>query len=206
MTATPELLDPRTQLWSVTTDQYHQMIREGVLEEGEPYELLDGQIVRKDRSTTGADPMTVGHDHAWAVTNLGRLDPQFAVLGCHIRLQQPIVLPPDHEPEPDAAIVRGTLDDYRTGHPTAGDVLAVIEVADASLRRDRTTKQRIYADAGIACYILINLVERTVEVYNEPQVGHGRYGRSITLTTDQAVLFPSAGESGISIPAGDLLP
>jgi Uma2 family endonuclease len=205
-TATQELLDPRTLLWSLTTDQYHQMIRDRVLEEGEPYELLDGQIVRKDRSAKGEDPMTVGYDHAWAVTNLGQLNPRFNALGCHIRLQQPIELPPDHEPEPDAAIVRGTVDDYRGRHPSPVDVLCVIEVADASLRRDRTTKLRIYADAGIERSLIINLPQQTIEIYTQPQIGHGRYAQSTTLTLDQTVSFPTVAAQEVTLDVRNLLP
>ena len=46
--------------------------------------------------------------------------------------QQPIVLPPDGEPEPDGAIIRAAADDYRGRKPGAADVLCVIEVADAA--------------------------------------------------------------------------
>jgi Uma2 family endonuclease len=200
-----ELLDPRTRLRPLTTDQYHQMIRDGVLEEGEPYELLDGHIVRKDRSKEGEDPMTVGYDHAWVIRKLTRLGRQLEPFGYYMQVQLPITLAPDHEPEPDGAIVKGTEDDYRHRHPSAADILCVIEVADASLRRDRTTKQRIYADAGIEDYILINRPQRTIEVYTQPQVGHGRYGQSNTLTADQSFCFPAAARN-VTVRVSELLP
>jgi Uma2 family endonuclease len=93
-----------------------------------------------------------------------------------------VALPPFDEPEPDAAIVRGAIKDYRDHKPGPGDILCVIEVADASLRRDRATKQRIYADAGIAEYLIVNLPDRVIEVYTEPHKGKGRYGQLATLT------------------------
>ena len=51
------------------------------------------------------------------------------------------------EPEPDVAVVRGGIRDYRDARPTAA--LLVVEVSDDSLRRDRTTKQRPIPKAGI---------------------------------------------------------
>lgn len=201
-----ELLDERTQLISLTVKQYHQMIAGGILAEGEPFELIDGKVIHKDRSTTGEDSITVGYDHAWVVKKLAALGGKLERLGCHMQTQQPLTLPPYNEPEPDGAIIIGQIEDYRERHPKAQDVLCVIEVADASLRRDRTTKQRIYANSGIGQYVLINLPERTVEVYTEPLAGSGRYSRSETLALRQSIAFPAARGKELSVPARRLLP
>src|SRR4051794_1020260 len=96
-----ELVDERTVLLPLTVDQYHQMIDRGIVPEGEPYELLDGYVVRKDRSAAGDDPMTIGDEHAWAVMKLVRLAPKFDRLGCHLRPQLAVELPPYNRPEPD---------------------------------------------------------------------------------------------------------
>jgi Uma2 family endonuclease len=101
--------------------------------------------------------------------------------GCHLRVQQPITLLPDKEPEPDGAVVRGSEDNYRDRHPGPAEILCLIEVADSSLQFDRITKQRIYADAGIALYVIVDLMHGAVEVYREPQIGGGRYAKTETL-------------------------
>ena len=44
----------------------------------------------------------------------------------------------------------------------------VIEVADATLQRDRTLKQRMYAVAGVPVYWIVNLPETQFEVYTGP--------------------------------------
>jgi Uma2 family endonuclease len=75
----------------------------------------------------------------------------------------------DSEPEPDVAVIRGTRRDYRDRHPSPADVGLITEVADATLQRDRTRKKRIYAHAGIPVYWIINLVDRQIEVYSNPQ-------------------------------------
>ena len=47
-------------------------------------------------------------------------------------------------------------------------MVLVVEVADASLYRDRTTKKQVYARAGIPVYWIVNLPERRIEVYTDP--------------------------------------
>lgn len=196
----------RTIRFRFTVDQYHRMIAEGILPEGEPYELLDGQVVRKDRSAQKEDPMTVGDHHSYVVMKLTRLNRQLERRGCHLRPQQPIAIPPRHEPEPDGAIVRGMVDDYRDHKPAPAEVLCAIEVADASLRQDRGLKQRVYADAGIETYVIFNLVDHVVEVYAEPMIGKGRYGRVQTLDPTQTLAFPTPTGKELTVPIRRLLP
>ena len=56
--------------------------------------------------------------------------------------------------------------DYATKHPTTAVLL--VEVADSSLRYDRKIKGHRYAQAGIADYWILNLVDRQLEVYRRP--------------------------------------
>src|SRR5260221_7813693 len=152
----------------LTLDQYIRIIHNGMLSEGEPVELLDGLLVRKDCSKAGENPLTVGFDHVWGVQNLVRVLSALSEHGYHVSLQQPVAIPPDSAPEPDGAITRGTPDDYRNRYPAAADVPCLIEVADSSLQHDRLTKKRIYARAGFAQYILINLIDSVVEISESP--------------------------------------
>ena len=201
-----DLVDNRAMIVPLDLDQYHRMIATGILPEGAPIELLDGYLVRKDRSKAGADPMTVGHHRAWAIGQLGEFQSQIAKHGCNLRLQQPVAIPPDSEPEPDAAIVAGTNDRYRHGHPGPADVICIIEVADSSLQHDRTTKLRIYADAAVPQYIIINLVDATIEEYRQPLPGTGRYELTKTLTKTQSISFTLADATPLDIPVARLLP
>ena len=201
-----ELVEGSALMMPLTVQQYHRMIETGILQSGDPYELLDGFVVRKDRSATGADPMSVDPHHAWAVRKLAALAPRLKRFGHFMQTQQPVTLPPHDEPEPDGAIVRGTEDDYRDRHPGSDDVTCVIEVSDSSLRRDRTTKMRIYADAGIPQYVIINLLDAVIEVYSNPQTGKGRYAESTTLQPRQTLELPVGRGKRITVPAGSLLP
>jgi hypothetical protein len=190
----------------LTVAQYLRMIQNGILPEGEPIELLDGFLVRKDRAKAGEDPMTVGIEHIWAVEKLKRLlAAEVERHGCHLRTQQPISLPPDGAPEPDGSIAKGTEDDYASRLATAADIPCVIEVADSSLQHDRVTKRRIYAQGGIAQYVIINLVDRRVEVYEQPDRALGVYAKDQECRGDVMVHF-SVGAASVSIEARRLLP
>jgi Uma2 family endonuclease len=190
----------------LTVDQYHEMIRRGILPEGAPIELIDGFLVLKDRSKRGEDPMTVGVQHRWAVEALRNLDERVRGWDMHVASQQPVTLPTMHEPEPDASIVAGPLDNYRARTPAAADVLCVCEVSDSSLEYDRTTKQRLYATAGIPQYVIVNLVERVIELYAGPDPSTGRYARRRTVAPGQAVEIELRAGQVLTVQADQLLP
>ena len=200
------VVEDRAIFMPLSVEQYHRMIETGILPEGEPYELLDGYVVHKDRSAHGEDPMTVYPPHAYVVQMLAELGRELEPLGCHMRNQQPVALPPSDEPEPDGAIARGAIRDYTDRHPSPDDLLCVIEVADASLRRDRATKRRIYAAAGVAEYIIINLRECIAEHHTKPLPDESRYARTATLSDDQNIDLPTPGEQRLSVPLRQLLP
>lgn len=201
-----EVVKDRRLLYRHTVDEYDRMIANRLIEEGAPYELLDGQVVRKLRNANGDDAMTVGVEHALVVMRLAKLDRFFEPLGCHVRPQQPIALPPHDEPEPDISIARGGEDDYKDHHPSAGELLAVVEVSDASLSRDRGYKLALYANFGIETYVIVNLVDRVVEVYTDPVKGAGRYAKSGLLRGDAEVTFPTPSGQPVTVAARTLLP
>ncbi len=142
----------------LSVEQYHQMARAGILVEDAPVELLDGWLVPK---------MTKNPPHSVVTERVRRALEQRVGGGWFVRSQEPITLAAS-EPEPDVAIIRGQLDDYLQRHPGPQDVALVVEVADVSLRRDRTTKKRLYAEAKIPFYWIVNLVEHHVEAYAGP--------------------------------------
>ena len=72
------------------------------------------------------------------------------------------------EPQPDLALLKPRSDDYGSGHPTAREVLLVIEVADTSADYDRNVKIPLYGRSGIPEAWLINLSGHAIEVYRQP--------------------------------------
>ena len=203
------LLEPsarRPRLARITVEQYHRMLEAGVLRDGEPIELIDGLLVYKDRSAAGEDPMTVGKRHAVAVELLTELDRLVAPHGCHVRTQKPITLPPHHEPEPDGAIVRGVRRDYSKRHPGAADVCCAIEVSDSSLEHDRTVKLATYALAALPQYVIVNIPEGRLEVFEDPLPGEGRYAHVLHVAKNGTLSLNVGSVERVTASASDLLP
>ena len=80
---------------------------------------------------------------------------------------KPVRIPLYNEPEPDQAVVRGTIRDYSDHPPGPEDVALIAEIAYSSLAEDRKMAS-VYGNAGIPVYWIVNLVDRQVEVYSEP--------------------------------------
>jgi Uma2 family endonuclease len=190
----------------LTVEQVHAMLEAGILREGEPIELIDGKLVLKDRSDHGDDPMTIGKKHNLGVQLLARLSVELEAHGGYIQLQGPVSLPPYDEPEPDGAVVRGTPRDYSDRLPIATDVHCVIEVSDSSLATDRTAKLAIYAGAGIAQYVIVNLRESCVEVHERPIPAERSYADVIVRSRGDVVRLRVGGDAAVDIDAGAFLP
>ena len=177
--------------------EYERLVDLGIFQ-GEPIELLGGQLVV-------AEPQ--GAYHASAITKVDYALRAVLPPGWIVRLQAPVSLDDESEPEPDLVVVRGRPGDYRDSHP-ARPALA-IEVAESSLDFDRERKGSLYARAGIEDYWIVNLVDRVLEVYRDPEPdGPAVYGwryRSATQLTPAALVVPLAFTSS-RIAVADLLP
>lgn len=136
------------------------MLSAGILFESEPVELLEGVVLKKFRPMS---PRECARQMEYFGLNLV-LEP----LGWHVWLGTAVTLE-DSEPEPDVAILRGDEGVFRKRFAGPNEIGAVIEVADASLEFDRVVKGRIYARAGVPAYWVVNVVDRQIEVYTNPQ-------------------------------------
>ncbi len=151
---------PADPIWQLRIEQYHQMIQTGILTDDDPVELLEGWLVTKM-------PKNPAHTLATQLTR--DMLTSLAPAGFYVADQEPLTIE-NSEPEPDGMIVRGSRRDFRYRHPQPDDVVLVIEVSDATLQRDRAIKQRIYAQAGIPAYWIINLPDQRIECYTEPLI------------------------------------
>jgi Uma2 family endonuclease len=141
-----------------SVDEYHRLTEIGMLTEDDNLELIEGYLVLK---------MARNPPHDGTLHRVAKRLIQILPAGWDMRIQSAVTLV-DSEPEPDVAVVREDPDAYMTRHPHAADIGLIIEVSDSTLPGDRADKGRIYARAGIACYWIINLVDRLVEVYTSP--------------------------------------
>jgi hypothetical protein len=160
----------------LTVDQYHLMIRDGILRDAEPIELIQGSLVYKDRRDQLGGILTHGPRHLRSLNKLTAILSQWvASRSAFLQVQGPIVIGETSEPEPDCCLVRGTPDEFADSIPHASDVIAVFEVAFSSLLSDRRTKQRLYASERIPTYIIVNLQDQLVEVLSDPSTEDQRY-------------------------------
>ena len=111
----------------------------------------------------------IGSEHAATTDILNELVARALADGrVQVRIQGPLRLDRRNEPQPDLMLLRPRPDRYRSGHPTAADVLLLVEVADSSLAYDRGPKLALYARHGVPEVWLVDLVGRAVEICREP--------------------------------------
>lgn len=99
----------------------------------------------------------------------------------------------DSRPEPDVFWVKSKR--YLNGHPSGEDTLLAIEVADSSLKSDRTTKADLYAEAGIQEYWVVDVQGQCIYVMREVAADK-RYGWQRTIAVG-GKLTPLAEPSAI---------
>jgi Uma2 family endonuclease len=144
----------------ITVDEFHRRATAG---EGEyanlgGVELLEGVVAAKMRQSLR---------HEGCVEKLREVLQKLLPEGWHLRLMQPIVTA-DSQPEPDIAVVQGTIDGYVDRIPRPEDCALVVEIADTSLKLDRRQKGRVYAHGGVVCYWILNLIDSQLEVFTNP--------------------------------------
>jgi Uma2 family endonuclease len=152
------LIVPEDAIYRLSVEQYHDMIRSGILTDDDPVELLEGWLVTK---------MSKNRRHSLATQLTREALAAIVPQNWYVDAQEPITTA-DSEPEPDVLVVRGNRRDYVERHPSPAEVALLIEVSDATLHRDRTLKHRLYASAGILAYWILNLQEDQLEAYSEP--------------------------------------
>jgi Uma2 family endonuclease len=188
---------PAYQVYRFSVDQYQRMIEEGILGPDDRVELLAGYLVEKM-------PHNPPHDGT-----VGRVDRRLMRLlpdEWLLRVQSSIVLV-GSQPEPDLAVVRGPEETYFERHPEPRDIALLIEVADSSLLEDRRKKGPIYAQARIALYWIVNVKDRSIEVYTQPVAGKSpRYRRRQDYTDGQTIPITLGGHEIAQVPVRDLLP
>lgn len=147
----------------LTVHEYHQMADAGIFNEDSRIELIDGDLI---------DMSPLGQGHAAVVNRLTRALVMAYGDRAIVSIQNPVRLSLVSEPQPDVAILRCRDDFYDTGEPPGpADVLLLIEVADSSLRFDKTVKLPLYARAGIGEVWIVDLQKRVLDAHRRPAGG-----------------------------------
>ena len=172
------------------------MTEAGVLTPSDRVELIGGEILT-------VTPQKSRHATAVSLAN----EALRAVLGphMHVRIQLPLAIGDDSEPEPDIAVVRGSIREYRDAHPQSA--VPIIEVSDSTLAFDRHVKGSLYARERVGEYWVVNLVDSVVETYREPTDDLAArfawsYARSDRMARTDSIALPFGGVVSVA----DLLP
>jgi Uma2 family endonuclease len=170
----------------------------GILGPDDRVELLDGYIVEKPVKNP---------PHQGATRRITNRLPRVVPPGWFVQVQDVVGLA-SSEPEPDASILRGDETSYDTRQPEPADTGVVIEVADSSLRSDRREKGRLYAQSGIPVYWIVNVHDRQIEVYSnpDPTATPPVYTTRTDYLPGQNLPIILDGQPAGTIPVGDLLP
>ena len=174
------------------------MIEKAVFRPDERLELLGGDLVVREPQ---------GGPHALAVERTAKALLTAFEATWRIRVQLPIALDEDSEPEPDVSVVAGPLEVAPPELPS--QAVLVVEVADTSLAFDRGRKGNLYARARLPEYWIVNLVDRVLEVCREPTLDAGApygwaYRTLLTLGPDDHVTPLAASSAHILV--ADFLP
>jgi Uma2 family endonuclease len=164
-----------------TRAEYHRMGEVGILKPTDRVELIRGEIVEMS---------PIGRRHVAFVNNLNQLLVMRLAGRAIVSVQNPVVLADDSEPQPDLAVLRKRAIAYKEAEATIEDLLLLIEVAESSLSYDRSTKLRLYAEAGVPEYWVVDVAAESVEVHRAPDAGGYRELARLTGASVSLLAFP----------------
>jgi Uma2 family endonuclease len=158
------LTEDMSTVANFSLDQYERMVQAGAFDGRlrQQVEFIRGEI-REMNPIGSYHAQILGDltDWSYDVTPRGEIS---------IRVQTTLRIPScNSAPQPDLIWVKRRR--YSRKHPEAADVLLLVEVAESTLAEDRGDKQELYAEAMIAEYWIVNLLNRTIEVYRNPTGG-----------------------------------
>jgi Uma2 family endonuclease len=146
----------------ITVDEYYLMAEAGILKADDRVELVNGELINMSPSSSR---------HSGTVNKISRVLNQLVGDDFILSVQNPTRLNQHSEPEPDVMLLKPREDFYMESHPGPQDVVLVIEVAENSQEYDKVVKARMYAEAGMPEYWVVDTVGRSIMVHTRPEAG-----------------------------------
>lgn len=195
------VIEPPKRKW--TREEYYKAAEAGIFKEDERLELIRGEVYQK------VSPRN--RPHVLSVMLSSRVLSETFGTDYHVQQESPVVVSgeADTEPEPDLAVVSGSIMDYQSDHPLTDQIVLIMEVSDSTYRTDSRFKASFYASVGIPDYWVLNLNKRELEVRREPlpdpKARFGAsYGETHVYKEGESVSPLSAPVKGVAVR--DLLP
>lgn len=169
--------------YHISADQLDKMVEAGIIDEGAPVELLEGELVEMPSQ---------GLPHVNCVRRLNGLVHVAGIEPGTALVQSALRTAWDSQPEPDLVLLKPPASQYDARRAGPEVVLLLVEVAHSSRDYDRSRKVPHYARVGIAEVWLVDLDAEIIKVYRDPVGGAYRSQtiavRGATVTSE---LFPS---------------
>jgi Uma2 family endonuclease len=186
----------RDGVFRFTINQFYQLGELGFFDDRH-VELVDGVIFE----------MTQKPAHTTSSELTGYLLRLIFGQGWTVRESKPLDTGRRSLLEPDFAVVAGSIRDFVLLHPTTAAL--VVEISETTLRKDRTIKAHLYAQACLPEYWIVNLIARQLEVHRDPgpdpaRKRRFRYG-SVTIVPETGTISPLAAPDSV-VTVADLLP
>lgn len=189
-----EEFTPHPYRW--TREQFYAMGDAGLFE-GRRAILVEGEIL--------AMP-AMGDLHRGVVTLTDDVLRGVFGEGFFFSVQCPFDIGEATDPEPDVAVIAGTIRDFISRGLT--EAVLIVEVSDTTLAYDRLQKASLYAKAGVADYWIVNVKARQIEVHRQPVEDAAQpfgFGYAeVTVHGSEAVVQPLAAPRVVAVAA--LLP
>lgn len=167
------------QTAKLSLEEYHRIVDAGIFRDRQ-LELIEGLLVELSPET----PHHANHNNKVYKYLLSRFDGLADVRSGH-----PITLTIS-EPQPDLVLARLPESLYDTRHPQPDDIYLLIEVSYSTLEYDLNTKKRIYAQAKISDYWVIDLQNRRVMVFRAPEGTEYTQESELTTGSISPLAFP----------------
>lgn len=142
----------------ISVEMYDLMIEHGILTENHNVELINGEIIEK---------MPKGTKHTSVTRIITKFFYKNLIDNIVIQVQDPIKLIAS-EPEPDIVLAKNDENGYADRKPNPQDILLIVEVSDSTLIYDRNVKGKLYSNAVILQYLIVNVLNNTIEDYRQP--------------------------------------
>lgn len=176
MQTTPERPEPALR-HRFDIDDYYRMADAGILSGEDRVELIELEIV---------DLAPSGSAHNGTTDFLSKLVARaFAEGQVDVRVQGSLRLDRLNEPQPDLMLLSPRAAFYSDSHPTAADVLLLVEVADNLHAYDRGPRLTLYGRHGVPEAWLVDLINRAAETCREP--GTNGYADRRRVTAGEAL-------------------
>lgn len=191
---TDEEFVPQPYRW--TCEQFNKLGDAGLFE-GRRVILVEGEILAMPAMKKPHRTALVLADEAFR-TAFGP--------GYFMSMQSPFGIGKVTDPEPDLAVIKGSVRHYSDQDLTAAEL--IVEVSDTTYAYDRREKASLYASAGVQDYWIVRLKTRQLEVYRQPLADDTQpfgFGYSEkTIYEADAIVHPLASPRLVAVSA--LLP